>query len=292
MAEREPKKARMADGARGGEPAPKGARIDDAVDAPVAAAPDAADAPAADAAASAACAGAASSEASSRGDIAPGLVVEVLWEVANMEEDDEVQLVWWNATVLKKGEPHLIQDDDENGVARDAEHVETWTIRYAPRPELSEPDTADADVCFLSRRALLDVESQSIMQWRPDGCDDEVEDDLAAEVEGASAAAAAADATESAAAALLDPAAVAAALEGHVDAAVALAVKGVQARFDALPRDRQCAVADVVLKAKERLKAALTLHIQNKSSEDGFKVITKDDIAAVMQSLQASPDFA
>ena len=60
-----------------------------------------------------------------------------------------------------------------------------------------------------------------------------------------------------------------------------------QAQFAALPRDRQCVVADKVLAAKEQLKATLKAHIL--ARPDPAAPVTPEDIHQAVQSMARAP---
>lgn len=197
----------------------------------------------------------------------PGSTIEVLWEIYD-EQTEESQSVWWRADVLERlAQPHSLRDGDESV------DLEVWRVRYDARPELSEPDPAEHKVCFLSKRALFDVtDEETVMQWRFEGASDEVAD-LTAELMQEDAGA---DAVKSDVDDLVDTA-VQGALEGQL-----------KTKFDALPRDRQCAIADLVVNAKNKLKAALAAHVATKSTDEaGERTVTPEDIATVVDSLKS-----
>lgn len=186
-----------------------------------------------------------------------GKAIEVLWEVHDEERDEALQ-VWWRAEVVGQDGTHVLANDDEKV------EIDAWTIRYDARPELSEPEPVAHKVCFLSSRALFDVTSEdAVMQWRPEGATDQ-----------------AADLTEDL---IGDEDVDVPKVEAIVDAAVAAALDGaLKTKFDSLPRDKQCAVAEVVVAAKDKLKNALNDHVANKEQ----RTVTPDDISAVLASIK------
>ena len=196
--------------------------------------------------------------------------IEVLWEVFD-EETEETSNVWFRAEVLGKEGRHVLRDGDEEC------ELDKWRIRYDARPELSQPDEVEHVVCFLSARALFDVTAaDAVMQWRKEGATDEPADlsaELSAEI--------AAD----------DPPTVEGQVDHLVDDAVQAALEGsLKTKFDALPRDKQCTVADLVLAAKDKLKRALSEHVADRLTRDKDATVTPDDINLVLHNLKTQLD--
>lgn len=201
--------------------------------------------------------------------------IEVLWEVTD-NETEESRDVWWRARVV--GEVpggHVIAGDEENEDVT----VAAWLIRYVARPELSEPEPTDSTVAFLSKRALLDIDSDCVMQWRREGSDD-APHDLDAEM----AAEAAKIADEEGDGRPSD--CVQGDIDAAVDAALATALDAMKAKYDSLPRAVQCAMADKIVQAKAHMKAALKAHLDSKP--EGKTVVTPEDVQFVLRSLQAA----
>ncbi|KAK7241527.1 hypothetical protein SO694_00058284 [Aureococcus anophagefferens] len=202
--------------------------------------------------------------------------IEVLWEVTD-NETEEARDVWWRARVEGRTPGgHVIAGDDEVPSAT----VDAFRVLYVARPELSEPEPTAATVAFLSRRALLDVDGDCVLQWRPEGSDDAPRD-LGAEI----AAEEAALSPEEDAALAGGPAVVPVAdLGAAVDAALRGALGNVADRMNALPRDAQCAVADKIAQAKAHMTAGLRAHLDARA--DPAAPITPADIQTVLRSLQ------
>lgn len=207
---------------------------------------------------------------------AAGAWIEVLWEVTD-NETEEARDVWWRARVEGRTPGgHVIAGDDEVPSAT----VDAFRVLYVARPELSEPEPTAATVAFLSRRALLDVDGDCVLQWRPEGSDDAPRD-LGAEI----AAEEAALSPEEDAALAGGPAVVPVAdLGAAVDAALRGALGNVADRMNALPRDAQCAVADKIAQAKAHMTAGLRAHLDARA--DPAAPITPADIQTVLRSLQ------
>lgn len=200
--------------------------------------------------------------------------IEVVWEVCDEEAGEAPRNVWWRARVLGKSEEtYSLTEGDE------VCDLEVWNIEYEARPELSEPETVRHKICFLSSRALFDVTAKdSLMQWRKQGSQDPIVDILSELVEEEEDE----EEEESKKEASIDDE-----CDRLVDSAVQSAFEGaLKAKYDALPRDRQCVVADVVVAAKQKLKQALAAHCANKALADK-NVVTPDDVAAVVDTLKA-----
>lgn len=197
-------------------------------------------------------------------ELGAGGVIEVLWEVVD-EETEESQTVWWRAEVVEKAGKHVLREGDE------AVDLDVWKINYDARPELSEPEAVQHEVCFLSKRALFDVtDDEKVMQWRFEGSDDVIAD-LDAELTADGGAEE-------------QPQTVHAEVDQLVEAAVTGALEGsLKTKFEALPRDRQCAVADLVVTAKAKLKSALAAHVAAKDQA----LVTPDDVKQVIDALKA-----
>ena len=135
-------------------------------------------------------------------------------------------------------------------------------IAFALKAKKKPPE---APVAFLSPRALLDLTSESVMQWRPRGASDAAVD-VVAETEAALAA----------------EGAVAGSAAEAVDATVANVLGANQAAYDALPRDQQCFVADKVVQAK----AALTSALEARAAANGGAALTAEDVHAAVASLR------
>ena len=200
-----------------------------------------------------------------------GHTIEVLWEVHD-QETDESRDVWWRA---------VVGEEDSSGHALDNGDVvlRKYSVEYVARPELSEPSIAAYDVCFLSPRALLDCGGDVVMQWRSFGSSDEpdpalVEASLDADVENALPIARAPPAGN---------------VDESVDVVVARVIGDHSARIRSLPADQQCAVADRVVDAKERLKGALKAHLL--ARPDPAAPVTPEDVHAAVRSMAAArPD--
>mmetsp|Transcript_27183 Transcript_27183/g.108830 ORF Transcript_27183/g.108830 Transcript_27183/m.108830 type:complete len:413 (+) Transcript_27183:78-1316(+) len=214
-----------------------------------------------------------------------GDAIEVLWDVYDQDLDEQ-RSVWWRAQVLApptdnaRPTTHTLTDGDESVT------LEVVTLRYEARPEVSEPDAVEADVCFLSRRALLAVDNEdAVMQWRREGATDAPAEDLADEIMGAEDATSAAAAREPRV-----PADPEAAVDALVDAALDGALGKTQRSFQALDRDKQCLVADLVLQAKTKLKTALLSRIRSKkeaaaaASSEGDATKNTDDAAVTLDA--------
>ena len=76
---------------------------------------------------------------------------------------------------------------------------------------------------------------------------------------------------------------------GGVDVVVARVIGDHSARIQSLPADQQCAVADRVVDAKERLKGALKAHLL--ARPDPAAPVTPEDVHAAVRSMAAArPD--
>lgn len=129
----------------------------------------------------------------------PGSKLQVLWHLADSDEEDEAsESVWWDCTLLPStGEVHELLDeeaescseswdggaDDGNGARVSATPPESTTaspphspiekrvrvkvhvLRYAARPP-EFPETEDIRVVFGSANTLLDIENDATMEWR------------------------------------------------------------------------------------------------------------------------------
>ena len=201
-----------------------------------------------------------------------GHTIEVLWEVHD-EETNQARDVWWRA---------VVGEEDGTGHALDNGDVvlRKYSIEYVARPELSEPAPAAYDVCFLSPRALLDCSGDVVMQWRSFGSSDQpdpalVEASLDADAENALP--------------IAQPRTPAGNVDESVDVVVARVIGDHSARIQSLPADQQCAVADRVVDAKERLKGALKAHLL--ARPDPAAPVTPEDVHAAVRSMAAArPD--
>lgn len=200
----------------------------------------------------------------------PGHTIEVLWEVHD-QETQESQDVWWRARVgEEKSDGHALDDGDVV--------LRKFALEYVGRPELSEPEPAAYDVCFLSPRALLDCAGDVVMQWRSFGSSDQpdpalVEASLDADAENLNP--------------IAQPREPAGNVDESVDVVVARVVGDHSQRLQGLPADQQCAVADRVVAAKERLKGALKAHLL--ARPDPAAPVTPEDVHAAVRSMAAAP---
>jgi len=191
----------------------------------------------------------------------PGSTIEVLWEVADDALGEAPKDVWWRAAVVAEiPGGHSLADEGEDS------RIPAWTIRYVARPELDEPDEADAAVAFLSPRALLDIAGESVMQWRPFGGDDAAVD-ITAETEAALAA---------------EGDVVSVRPADAVDATIANVLHDNQGLFNQLPRDQQCALADKVVRAK----AAFTAALEAAAAARGGGALSEEDVRGAVEALR------
>ena len=200
----------------------------------------------------------------------PGHTIEVLWEVHD-QETQESQDVWWRARVgEEQSDGHALDDGDVI--------LRKFAVEYVGRPELSEPEPAAYDVCFLSPRALLDCAGDVVMQWRSFGSSDQPDPALVK---------ASLDADAENALPIAQPREPAGNVDESVDVVVARVVGDHSQRLRGLPADQQCAVADRVVAAKERLKGALKAHLL--ARPDPAAPVTPEDVHAAVRSMAAAP---
>jgi len=216
-----------------------------------------------------------------------GTRIEVCWEICDddNDDDDNIQHVWWRAQILRHCETkHTLRDDEDEAT------LDLYKIRYIPRPELGEPESIESKVCFLSKRALIEIDNDNdeiqLLQWRLEGSDDQIanldeivgedntkhlpveEDFLLVNTNN---------------------------IDAFVDSILGEILQGnLLKRFSALDRDKQCFFADYILKAKNKFKSAIHAHIEQKKLQNGAEnsnllQISNEDMKLIIGSI--SQDF-
>ena len=198
--------------------------------------------------------------------------VEVLWTIT---DDDEEKEIWWRCRLGEKIGDHTFGDADGTVT------VPVVEVTYDARPELGEDSEAKHKVCFVSPTMLIDVTAASeddhmVMQWRPEGADDKPIDPNTLDDD---------DDDQDDNVTTLNKQNV----NAMIDSALALALQGVEDKFNALARSTQCVVADKVAQAKESFKAAFYKYVEDKKQRHGPDVVLgPDDIRSIINSLKSS----